>query len=306
MKVANNVTELVGNTPLLKLRKLSLGCAADVLLKLEYLNPMASVKDRSCLAMIEDAERRGLLGEGSVVIEPTSGNAGVSMAFVCAARGYRLILAMPDTVSAERRALLAALGAELSLTEGSRGMRGAIEAAEELAERTPGSFMPRQFNNPANLEIHRKTTAEEIWRDTRGKVDVLVAGIGTGGSFTGISEVLKQKNRGFRSIAVEPADSPVLSGGRPSPHKIQGLGAGFAPKILRRDLIDEIIAVRHEDAGETARRLARMEGVLAGISSGANVWAALQVARRPENAGKTVVTIAADSGERYLGSWVYP
>jgi cysteine synthase A len=276
-----------------------------VLLKMECMNPLCSVKDRTCLAIIEDAERRGLLSPGSVVIEPTSGNAGIALASLCAARGYRLILTMPENVGAARRDMLAAFGAEILLTEGPRGMRGAMEAAEELAERTPGSFLPQQFNNPANPEAHRKTTAEEIWRDTHGKVDVLVCGIGTGGSFTGISEVLKERVKGFRCVAVEPADSPVLSGGSPAPHRILGIGPGFVPRVLRVDLIDEVVAVRAEEAGGMVRRLAREEGILAGISTGANVWAALQVAGRRECAGKTVVTLAPDPGERYAGTWVF-
>jgi cysteine synthase A len=305
MKIANRVTELVGNTPLLRLSRIAKGCAAEVLVKLEYLNPLSSMKDRVALAMIEDAERRGLLSDTPVVIEPTSGNTGISLASVCAVRGYRLILTMPDTTRAERRELLAFFGAEIVLTPGSSGMRGAIEAAEEIAERTPGAFMPRQFNNPANPEIHRKTTAEEILRDTRGKVDILVAGVGSGGSFTGISEVLKQRISGFQSVAVEPADSPLLSGGKPTPHKISGLGAGFVPQNLRRDLIDEIVTVSGEDAGGTVKRLAREEGILLGISSGASIWAALKVAERPANRGKTVVAIAPDGGERYLGTWLF-
>jgi cysteine synthase A len=305
MKIANDVTELIGNTPLVRLSRLARGVGAEVLLKMECLNPLCSVKDRTCLAIIDDAERRGLLSSGSVVIEPTSGNAGIALASLCAARGYRLILTMPDTVGAGRRDMLAAFGAEILLTEGPRGMRGAMEAAEELAEKTPGSFMPQQFNNPANPEAHRKTTAEEIWRDTHGKVDILVCGIGTGGTFTGISEVLKQRVKGFRSVAVEPADSAVLSGGSPAPHRILGIGAGFVPRVLRVDLIDEVVVVRAEEAGAMVRRLAREEGILAGISTGANMSAALRVAGRKESAGKTVVTLAPDAGERYAGSWVF-
>ncbi len=305
MKIANNIAELIGNTPLLRLGKLARGLPADVLLKMECLNPQASVKDRTCLAILEDAERRGQLRPGAVVIEPTSGNAGIALASLCAARGYRLILTMPDAVSPARRDMLAAFGAEVILTSGVKGMRGAMEAAEELAERTPGSFMPQQFNNPANPEAHKRSTAEEIWRDTRGKVHLLVCGIGTGGSFTGISEVLKQRVKGFRSVAVEPADSPVLSGGAPGLHRIQGIGPGFVPQVLKVDLIDEVITVRDADAGEMVLRLAREEGVLAGISAGANVWAALRVAARREYAGKTVVTLAPDAGERYSGSWMF-
>ncbi len=305
MKIANDVTELIGNTPLLRLSRITRGLSAEVLLKMECLNPLSSVKDRTCLAIIDDAERRGLLSPGCVVIEPTSGNAGIALASLCAARGYRLILTMPETVGAGRRDLLSAFGAELVLTEGPRGMRGAMEAAEEMAEKTPGSFMPQQFNNPANPEVHRKTTAEEIWRDTHGKVDVLVCGVGTGGSLTGICEVLKPRVKGFRCVAVEPADSPVLSGGSPSPHRILGIGAGFVPRVLKVDLIDEVLAVPAKEAGATVRRLAREEGILAGISTGANVWAALRVAARKECAGKTVVTLAPDGGERYAGTWVF-
>jgi cysteine synthase A len=305
MRIADGMTELVGNTPLMRLSRLAAGCAAEVLVKLETFNPLSSVKDRTGLAMIEDAERRGLLGEGSIVIEPTSGNMGIALAFVCASRGYRLILTMPDNMSVERRALLSALGAELVLTEGSRGMRGAIEKADELAEKTPRSFIPRQFDNPANPEVHRKTTAEEIWRDTKGKLDFVVAGVGTGGTLTGIVEALKGKSPELRSVAVEPRESAVLSGGRPLQHRIQGIGAGFVPKVLRRDLIDEILTVSYEDARDTTRRLAREEGLLAGISTGANVWASLQIASRGENAGKTVVTIACDTGERYLSTGLF-
>ncbi len=305
MKVANSITELIGNTPLLRLSRLDRDLPAKILLKCEFFNPLSSVKDRIGLAMIEDAEKKGLLTKDSVIIEPTSGNTGIALAFVAASRGYRLILTMPDTMSVERRKLLRIFGAELVLTEGVKGMRGAIEKANELVKTTPNAFMPQQFENPANPEIHRKTTAEEIWRDTEGQADILVAAVGTGGSFTGISEILKGKKQGFRSVAVEPADSPVLSGGQPAPHKIQGIGAGFVPKNMRADLADEIITVKHEDAGATARRLAREEGVLVGISAGANVWAALEVAKRPENKGKTIVTIGCDTGERYLSTWLF-
>jgi cysteine synthase len=305
MKIAESVADLIGNTPLLRLRRIGGGLAADIVLKMECLNPLSSVKDRTCLAIILDAERRGLLSPGAAVIEPTSGNAGIALASLCASRGYRLILTMPDTVGPERRDLLAAFGAEVVMTDPALGMRGAMEAAEELLETTPGAFMPQQFNNPANPEAHRKETAEEIWRDARGKVSALVCGVGTGGSFTGISEVFKQRVKGFLSIAVEPADSPVLSGGTASPHRLLGLGPGFVPRVLKRELIDEVIQVRDEDAGQTVRRLAREEGILAGISTGANVWAALQVAARPAMAGKTIVTLAPDGGQRYAGSWVF-
>jgi cysteine synthase A len=281
------------------------GLAAEVLLKLEFFNPLSSVKDRIGLAMIEDAERRGLIKEDTVIIEPTSGNTGIALAFVCAAKGYRLILTMPDTFSVERRKLLKIFGAELVLTEGAKGMAGAVEKAQELVKQFPSSYMPQQFKNPANPEIHRKTTAEEIWQDTKGQVDILVAGVGTGGTLTGVSEVLKSRKPGFWSIAVEPADSPILSGGKPGPHKIQGIGANFIPEILNRKIIDEIIQVRHEDAGTTSRLLAKKEGILVGISAGANVWAALQVAKKPENKGKVIVTIVPDSGERYLSTWLF-
>ncbi len=305
MKIADSITELIGNTPILRLNKISEGLNAQILLKCEFFNPLSSVKDRIGLAMIEAAEREGKIKEDTIIIEPTSGNTGIALAFVCAAKGYKLILTMPETMSIERRKLLKIFGAELVLTPGSEGMTGAVKKAEELAKEIPGSIILQQFENPANPEIHRRTTAEEILRDTNGKVDILVAGIGTGGSFTGISEVLKSKNPNFKSIAVEPLDSPVLSGGKANPHKIQGIGAGFVPKILDRSLIDEIIQVRHEDAGEVARMLAKKEGVLVGISSGANVWAAIEVAKREENKGKTILTIAADTGERYLSTWLF-
>jgi cysteine synthase A len=305
MGIANNITELVGKTPLVRLSKIGKDLPAEILLKLEFFNPLSSVKDRIGLAMIEDAEKKGLINKDTVIVEPTSGNTGIALAFVAASRGYKLVLTMPETFSIERRKLLKIFGAQLVLTEGSKGMKGAIEKAEEIARETPNSFIPQQFDNPVNPEIHRKTTAEEIWNDTKGKVDMFVGGIGTGGSFTGISEVLKSRNPNFKSIAVEPFDSAVLSGGKPGPHKIQGIGAGFIPVVLNTKIIDEIIPVKHEDAGTVARNLAKEEGILVGISSGANVWAAMQVASRPENKGKTIVTIAADSGERYLSTWLF-
>ncbi|MCX7821709.1 MAG: cysteine synthase A [Brevinematales bacterium] len=305
MGLANSITELIGNTPILRLNKISQGLGAEILLKCEFFNPLSSVKDRIGLAMIEAAEREGRIKEDTIIIEPTSGNTGIALAFVCAAKGYRLILTMPETMSIERRKLLKIFGAELVLTPGAEGMTGAVKKAEELAKEIPGSIILQQFENPANPEIHRKTTAQEILKDTGGDVDILVAGIGTGGSFTGISEVMKSKNPNFKSIAVEPVDSPVLSGGKPGPHKIQGIGAGFVPKVLNRDMIDEIIQVKHEDAGEAARLLAKKEGVLVGISSGANLWAAIQVAKREENRGKKILTIAADTGERYLSTWLF-
>ncbi len=305
MKIADSITNLVGNTPLVRLSRMAEGLQAEILLKLEFFNPLSSVKDRIGLAMIEKAEKDGLVGPSTVIIEPTSGNTGIALAFICASRGYRLILTMPDTMSIERRKLLKCFGAELVLTPGPEGMKGAIQKAIELTKENPGSFMPQQFENPANPEIHRRTTAEEIWKDTEGNVDILVSAVGTGGTLTGISEALKKKNKNFKTIAVEPSDSPVLSGGSPGPHKIQGIGAGFVPAVLNIKLIDEIIKVRHEDAGAIARELAKKEGILAGISSGANVWAAIETAKRSENKGKTIVTIACDSGERYLSTWLF-
>ena len=301
-RVYQNITELVGKTPLLKINSVTDGADATVLGKLEMFNPLSSVKDRIGLNMIETAERQGLLKPGAVIVEPTSGNTGIALAFVAAAKGYRLILTMPDTMSVERRKLLAALGAEVVLTPGSEGMRGAINGASELAAGIPGAFIPQQFENPANPEIHRTTTAEEIWADTDGQVDILVAGVGTGETITGVGEVFKSRRPGFQVIAVEPEESAVLSGKPPGPHKIQGIGAGFVPSVLNTSIIDEIVTVKAQDAFKTARRLAREEGVLVGISAGANVWAAVQVAKRPENAGKTVVTILCDTGERYLST----
>ncbi len=305
MKVLDDITKAVGNTPLVRLNKLAKGLPGKVFVKLESMNPLWSVKDRIGVAMVDAAERSGALKPGATIVEPTSGNTGIALAFVSATRGYKLILTMPETMSVERRKLLKILGAELVLTPGDKGMTGAVQKAEEILRSTPGAFMPQQFKNPANPEVHRKTTAQEIWKDTDGKVDIFVAGVGTGGTITGVSDVLKAKKPGFKAVAVEPLDSPVLSGGRASPHKIQGIGAGFVPDVFRKDLIDEIIKVRHEDAGEISRRLAKEEGILSGISSGANVWAALQVAARPGNKGKIIVTVICDTGERYLSTWLY-
>jgi len=305
MKIYEDITKTVGHTPLVRLKRMAAESQAEVVVKVESFNPLSSVKDRIGVAMIDDAEGKGLLKEGSVIIEPTSGNTGISLAFVAAARGYRLILTMPDTMSMERRQLLTIFGAELVLTPGAEGMKGAIRKAEELVATTPGAVMPQQFNNPANPEIHRKTTAEEIWADTEGKADFIVAGVGTGGTLTGVAEVLKGRKPGFKAVAVEPEGSPVLSGGQPGPHKIQGIGAGFVPGVLNRGIIDEVIKVSNEDAGIIARRLAREEGILAGISGGAALWAGLEVAKRSENKGKLVVVVLPDTGERYLSTWLF-
>ena len=303
--IARDSTELIGNTPLVRLNRVAAGAKAEVVAKLESFNPLGSVKDRIGVAMVVAAEESGLINKDTVIIEPTSGNTGIALAFVCAARGYRLILTMPDTMSIERRQLLSIFGAQLVLTPGAEGMTGAIRKAEQLAAENPNYFLPQQFKNPANPEIHRLTTAEEIWRDTGGRVDILVSGVGTGGTITGVAEVIKARKPQFKAIAVEPLASPVLSGGQPGPHKIQGIGAGFVPDVLRMDIIDEIIKVTNEDAGIIARRLAAEEGILAGISSGAATWAALEVAKRPENEGKLIVVVLPDTGERYLSTWLF-
>jgi cysteine synthase A len=302
MRTANDVTELIGNTPLVRIHRLSEGCVADVLAKLEFYNPAHSVKDRIGVSMIDAAEEAGLIGPDTIVLEPTSGNTGIALAFVCAARGYKCALIMPDTMSMERRMLLRAYGAELILTPGSEGMAGAIQKAEDMAAADSRYFIPQQFKNPANPEIHRQTTAEEIWRDTDGEADILVAGVGTGGTITGVGEVIKARKPSFKCIAVEPDASPVLSGGEKGPHPIQGIGAGFVPDVLNTDIYDEVIRVKNEDAIETARRMASEEGLLVGISSGAAVWAALQVARRQENSGRLIVVIIPSFGERYLST----
>ncbi len=305
MKIANDITELIGNTPLVRIRNLTKGCVAEVVAKLEFYNPAHSVKDRIGAAMIDATEKAGLIKSDTIILEPTSGNTGIALAFVCAARGYKCVLTMPETMSKERRMLLRAYGAELVLTPGSEGMSGAIKKAEEMAAADARYFIPQQFKNPANPEIHRRTTAEEIWRDTDGKVDILIAGVGTGGTVTGVGEVLKARKPSFRVVAVEPDASPVLSGGQKGPHLIQGIGAGFVPDILNTKIYDETVRVTNEDALETARRMAREEGLLVGISSGAATWAALQVARRPENAGKLIVVIIPSFGERYLSTALF-
>lgn len=300
MPIANSVTELIGATPLLRLNKFGAAAGAEIIAKVEFFNPGGSVKDRIAESMIKDAEAKNLINKDTVIIEPTSGNTGIGLAMVCAARGYRLIITMPETMSVERQKLLKAYGAEIILTPGAEGIPGAIKKAEELAAVLPNSFLPQQFNNPANPQIHRSTTAEEIWRDTEGRLDFFVAGVGTGGTITGVGEVLKARRPSIRVTAVEPASSPVLSGGKAGPHRIQGIGAGFVPKVLNTAILDEVIPVTDEDALETSRRLAKEEGLFAGISSGAVAWAALQIARRPENSGKTVVVLLPDTGERYL------
>jgi len=299
-KIAKDITQLIGNTPLVKLNKVTKGLKAQVIAKLESFNPCASVKDRIGLSMIEAAEKKGLIKRNTVIVEPTSGNTGIALAFVCAAKGYKLLLTMPDTMSMERRHLLASLGAELILTPGSKGMSGAVKKAEELVDENANYFMPQQFENPANPEIHRKTTALEIWRDTDGEVDILVSGVGTGGTITGVAEVIREKKPSFKAILVEPLDSPVLSGGTPGPHKIQGIGAGFIPGVLEMKLVDEIIKVSYDDAKQVTQQLAKEEGILAGISSGAATWAALEIGKRGENENKMIVVILPDTGERYL------
>ncbi len=305
MKIYDNITQTVGGTPLIKLQKLSQGLKATVLVKMESHNPLGSVKDRIGVAMIEAAEKNGELKPGATIVEPTSGNTGIGLAFTCAAKGYKLILTMPETMSMERRKLLAALGAELILTPGADGMPGAIKKAEELVGEISNAMMPQQFDNAANPEIHSKTTGPEIWDDTDGTVDIFVAGVGTGGTLTGVGSALKKNKPDVKIVAVEPSASPVISGGQPGPHKIQGIGAGFIPTNLDVNLVDEVIQISGDDAGATARRLAKEEGILCGISAGGNVWAALELAKRPENEGKTIVTVICDSGERYLSTWLF-
>jgi cysteine synthase A len=303
--IANDLTETIGNTPLVRLNRVTDEAKATVVAKLESFNPVHSVKDRLGVALILDAESKGLINKNTTIVEPTSGNTGIALAYVAAARGYKLILTMPDTMSVERRQLLSIFGAQLVLTPSVEGMKGAIKKAEELAASGKDYYMPQQFKNPANPEIHRLTTAEEIWRDTEGKVDIVVGGVGTGGTITGIAEVLKKRKPGFKAIAVEPEASPVLSGGKPGPHKIQGIGAGFVPDVFKKELIDEIVPVSNDNAGNTARRLAKEEGILVGISSGAATWVAVEVAKRAENKGKLIVVILPDTGERYLSTWLF-
>ncbi len=305
MKIANSMTDLVGNTPLVRLNRMAAGCVADVVVKLEFFNPLSSIKDRIALNMIDEAERGGRLRPGTVVVEPTSGNTGVGLAFVCAVRGYHLILTMPESMSLERRMLLSAMGAELVLTPASAGMAGAVAEAEKILASLEDGFMPGQFANPANPDMHERTTAEELWRDTDGRIDALVAGVGTGGTITGVGRTLKRRKPGFMAVAVEPSASPLLSGGSAGPHKIQGIGANFIPEVLDRRVVDRVVGVSNEDAMATARLLAREEGIFCGISSGANVWAALQLAREPQMQGRLVVAIICDTGERYLSTELF-
>lgn len=304
-RIYEDITKTIGHTPLVRLNRITRGVEATILAKVESFNPLSSVKDRIGVSMIEAAEREGLIKEETIILEPTSGNTGIALAFVCAAKGYRLVLTMPETMTIERRKLLKAFGAELILTPGAEGMAGAVKRAEELAAQDPRYFIPQQFKNPANPEIHRRTTAKEIWEDTEGKVDIVVAGVGTGGTITGVAEVIKPLKPNFKAIAVEPAASPVLSGGEPEPHPIQGIGAGFIPDVLRLDLVDEVFPVRNEEATTMTRRLAKEEGILAGISSGAAAFAALEVAKRPENKGKLIVVVLPDTGERYLSTELF-
>jgi cysteine synthase A len=305
MKYYASIGSTIGSTPLVRLNRLAAGLPAQILAKLEFFNPLGSVKDRIAASMIAAAELEGKITPDTLIVEPTSGNTGIALAFICAAKGYRLCLTMPETMSVERRKLLTHLGAELVLTPGPQGMQGAIDKAREILASAKKGYMPDQFANPANPQAHRETTAEEIWRDTEGRADILVSGVGTGGTITGISQVIKARKPSFRSVAVEPADSPVLSGGKKGPHKIQGIGAGFVPEVLDRSVVDEIVTVTNEDAFETARQLAKVEGLLCGISSGAAAWAALQIARRPESAGKTIVAILASTGERYISTELF-
>jgi len=305
MKIYATVKDTVGSTPLVRLNRIAEDADADIFAKLEFFNPLGSIKDRTAKAMIDTAEAEGRIGPDTLIVESTSGNTGISLAFICAVRGYRLCLTMPESMSMERRKLLKHLGAELVLTPGAEGMKGAIAVAERIAAENPNSFMPDQFRNPANPKIHRETTAEEIWRDTDGRIDIFVAGVGTGGTITGVSQVIKSRKPGFRAVAVEPEDSPVLSGGKPGPHKIQGIGAGFIPEVLDQTVIDEVVRVSNGEAFETARKLANTEGILCGISSGAAVAAALKVAKRPESKGKCIVTILASTGERYISTELF-
>jgi cysteine synthase A len=305
MPIAADVTKLIGNTPLVRLPRLCAGLQADIVLKLESFNPCSSVKDRIGLSMIESAERDGRIRTDTILLEPTSGNTGIGLAMVAASRGYKLVLTMPETMSVERRKLLAAFGAELVLTPGPEGMPGAIRRAEQMAASDPRYLILQQFENPSNPEVHRRTTAEEIWRDTGGEIDIFVSGVGTGGTITGVAQVLKKRNPALRAVAVEPVESPVLSGGKPGPHKIQGIGAGFVPAVLDREMVDEVVQVRAEDAGRVARRLAREEGILAGISGGAALLAAMEIALRPESARKRIVVVIPDTGERYLSTWLF-